>query len=43
VDIAALDVEEASYIRFGDDRVAWAWDLARGFRELRHPDEPAGG
>jgi hypothetical protein len=34
----SLDVREAAYMRFGDDRLALHWDEARGFRELRHPD-----
>ncbi|HUL85020.1 MAG TPA: pyridoxamine 5'-phosphate oxidase family protein [Actinomycetota bacterium] len=34
----SLDVEQAGYIRFGDDRLAMAWDPERGEREIRHPD-----
>jgi hypothetical protein len=34
-----IDVTRAAYIRFGDGRIALAWDEASGFRELRHPDE----
>jgi hypothetical protein len=39
----SLDVGEASFIRFGEEPLVWAWDAAHGFRELPHPDEPAGG
>ena len=34
----SLDVEQAGYIRFGDDRLAMAWDPERGERDIRHPD-----
>jgi hypothetical protein len=34
----SLDVREAVFMRFGDGSVAWRWDEAGGFRELRHPD-----
>ena len=35
----AVDVRRAAYIRFGDDRIALAWDAQRGFRRIRHPDD----
>jgi hypothetical protein len=38
----SVDITEAAYMRFGDDRVALHWDERRGFRELRHPDVPEG-
>ena len=38
----SVDITEAAYMRFGDDRLALHWDPERGFRELRHPDEPEG-
>jgi hypothetical protein len=34
----SLDVEQAAFIRFGDERLALAWDREHGFREVRHPD-----
>jgi Pyridoxamine 5'-phosphate oxidase len=34
----SVDVEQAAFIRFGEERLALAWDLVRGFREVRHPD-----
>jgi hypothetical protein len=34
----SVDVEQAAFIRFGDERLALAWDCERGFREVRHPD-----
>lgn len=34
----SLDVQEAIFIRFGEEPVAWRWDELRGLRELRHPD-----
>jgi Pyridoxamine 5'-phosphate oxidase len=34
----SLDVEQAAFIRFGDERSALAWDPKGGFREVRHPD-----
>jgi hypothetical protein len=34
----SFDVHEAGFIRFGDGRLAIAWDDERGFREVRHPD-----
>ena len=34
----SLDVEQAGFIRFGDERLALAWDPASGCREIRHPD-----
>ena len=34
----SLDVQRAGFVRFGDQRMAMAWDEARGFREVRHPD-----
>jgi Pyridoxamine 5'-phosphate oxidase len=34
----SVDVEQASFIRFGHQRLALAWDVERGFREVRHPD-----
>ena len=33
-----LDVQRAGFIRFGDDRIALAWDTASGCREITHPD-----
>jgi hypothetical protein len=33
----SVDVEEAGYIRFGDEPVALAWDPKKGLRELAHP------
>ena len=35
----SLDVEQAGFIRFGDDRLALAWDPEHGEREIRHPDD----
>jgi hypothetical protein len=35
----SLDVLEAGFIRFGDSRLAMAWDVEGGFREVRHPDD----
>ena len=35
----SVDVQRAAYIRFGDDRIALAWDAQRGFRRTRHPDD----
>jgi hypothetical protein len=40
--VFGIDIERAAHIRFGDDRIALAWDLERGFRELRHPDAHEG-
>jgi Pyridoxamine 5'-phosphate oxidase len=34
----SLDVEQAGYIRFGDEQLAMAWDPDHGEREVRHPD-----
>ncbi len=34
----SLDVEQAGFIRFGNDQLAMAWDPERGEREIRHPD-----
>jgi hypothetical protein len=34
----SVDVEQAGFIRFGDERVALAWDDRHGFREVPHPD-----
>jgi pyridoxamine 5'-phosphate oxidase-like protein len=34
----SLDVGQAGFIAFGDNRRVMAWDEARGFREPRHPD-----
>jgi hypothetical protein len=34
----SLDVRQAGFIRFGDERAALAWDDRRGFREVPHPD-----
>jgi hypothetical protein len=34
----SLDVEQAGYIRFGEEQLAMAWDPAHGEREVRHPD-----
>jgi Pyridoxamine 5'-phosphate oxidase len=34
----SLDVQQAGFISFGDDRRAMAWDVERGFREPKHPD-----
>jgi hypothetical protein len=34
----SLDVEQAGFIRFGDERLALAWNREQGFREVRHPD-----
>jgi pyridoxamine 5'-phosphate oxidase-like protein len=34
----SLEVGRASYIRFGDDRLALAWDPVSGCREVPHPD-----
>ena len=33
----SVDVEQAGYIRFGDDKAALAWDPERGLRRLSHP------
>jgi general stress protein 26 len=33
----SLDVQEAGYIRFGDDPVTLAWDAERGLRTLPNP------
>ena len=33
----SVDVEQAGYIRFGDDKEAFAWDPERGLRGLTHP------
>lgn len=33
----SIDVERAAFIRFGDDRIALAWDPARGLRRLPFP------
>lgn len=33
----SVDVEQAGYIRFGDDKSALAWDPERGLRRLSHP------
>jgi hypothetical protein len=33
----SLDVEEAGYIRFGEEPTVLAWDPERGLRELPHP------
>jgi hypothetical protein len=33
----SVDVQQAGYIRFGDDPRALAWDPAQGLRELAHP------
>lgn len=33
----SLDVQEAGYIRFGDDPVTLAWDAAQGLRTLPNP------
>jgi general stress protein 26 len=33
----SVDVEQAGYIRFGDDKAVLAWDPERGLRRLRHP------
>ena len=37
----SFDVEQAGFIRFGDEQLAMAWDPEHGEREIRHPD--AGG
>jgi hypothetical protein len=34
----SVDVEQAAFIRFGDQRLALAWDRERGFRQVPHPD-----
>jgi len=34
----SVDVEQAGFIRFGDERVALAWDDRRGSRNVPHPD-----
>ena len=34
----SLDVREAGFIRFGDSRLAMAWDDESGFREVPQPD-----
>ncbi len=34
----SLDVTHAGFIRFGDERLALAWDPGGGCREIRHPD-----
>jgi len=34
----SLNVEQAGYIRFGDEQLAMAWDPDHGEREVRHPD-----
>jgi Pyridoxamine 5'-phosphate oxidase len=34
----SLDVQRAGFIRFGDARLALAWDDRRGFRDVPHPD-----
>jgi hypothetical protein len=33
----SVDVEEAGYIRFGEEPVALAWDPKKGLRTLEHP------
>lgn len=33
----SVDVEEAGFVRFGDDPAALAWDAGHGLRKLRHP------
>ena len=33
----SVDVASAGYIRFGEDRVALAWDAERGLRHLPFP------
>jgi hypothetical protein len=34
----SLDVDEAAFIRFGNEPAAMHWDERHGFREIRHPD-----
>jgi hypothetical protein len=34
-----LDVRDAVFIRFGEERAALRWDEANGFRPIRHPDD----
>jgi hypothetical protein len=34
----SLDVRGAGFIRFGDSRIAMAWDVDGGFRDVPHPD-----
>jgi hypothetical protein len=34
----SLDVRRAGFIRFGDSRIAMAWDVDGGFRDVPHPD-----
>jgi hypothetical protein len=33
----SVDVEEAGYIRFGEEPVALAWEPKMGLREIAHP------
>jgi hypothetical protein len=33
----SVDVEQAGFIRFGDDRLVLSWDPERGLRRLPHP------
>ncbi|MGZ8571349.1 MAG: pyridoxamine 5'-phosphate oxidase family protein [Actinomycetota bacterium] len=38
--VFSFEVEQAAFLRFGDDAVAWVWDEAKGLRELPDPFPP---